>query len=268
MKAIDLNDLIKQNFNIEFINSLKQFWHTTKSFQCLDNPKKQNLFLYVDGCKITYTDKTGKVVTANSGDVVYTPIGSEYRAQLYDFKDEKSSTIGINFMLLDENGESLILSNDILVFTCVSHVKNLFKQSLEVGHLSNYLKNRITLLEILSNLSFNKEKDVPPIVLNAVKYLEENIEKNPTIYDLAKVCNVSEVYLRKQFKESLNKSPVQFRNELRLKKSKTYLEYGDISVQEISDTLGYATVSHFIKEFKTYYGFSPLKYRKKIKTTV
>jgi AraC-like DNA-binding protein len=57
-------------------------------------------------------------------------------------------------------------------------------------------------------------------------------------------------------------SPAKYRNELRLGKARDYLKFGDISVQEISDTLGYATVSHFIKEFKGKHGISPLQYRK------
>ena len=40
------------------------------------------------------------------------------------------------------------------------------------------------------------------------------------------------------------------------------LEYGAASVREISETLGFATVSHFIGQFKKNYGVSPLVYRK------
>lgn len=248
-----------------FINSLKQFWHTTKSFQCIGKPKKQNLFLYLNGCKITYTDKYGNVYNATDGDLVYVPIGSEYKAELYDFQDENSHTIGINFLILNEDNQSAIFSENIMVFSSIVKVKSLFNQSL--NSRNSLIENRIILYEILNNLNY-KNKNVSPLVIKAVKFLEENIEDNLPISELANHCNISEVYLRKEFKKFFNKSPVQYRNELRLKKSKTYLEYGDISVQEISDTLGYATVSHFIKEFKTYYGFSPLKYRKKIKTTV
>ena len=43
-----------------------------------------------------------------------------------------------------------------------------------------------------------------------------------------------------------------------------WLEYGEISVREISDTPGYAAVSHFIKEFREKYGASPLRYRKSV----
>ena len=116
MKIYDINQLVGLNFNAVFINALQQFWHNTKTFQCIDTPKKQNLLLFLNGCKITYTDKNGNVFVANSGDVVYTPIGSEYKAQLSDFENSNSHTIGINFFLLDDVGENIVLSNDILVF--------------------------------------------------------------------------------------------------------------------------------------------------------
>ncbi|MBO5927206.1 MAG: helix-turn-helix transcriptional regulator [Clostridia bacterium] len=64
----------------------------------------------------------------------------------------------------------------------------------------------------------------------------------------------------------INNFPSEYRNSLRLSIARDYLVYGVTSVQEISDTLGYSTVSHFIKEFKCQYGCSPLKYRKLINT--
>ena len=77
---------------------------------------------------------------------------------------------------------------------------------------------------------------------------------------------MSEVYLRRKFKERMGISPAKYRNELRFDKAISYLKFGDISVQEISDMLGYATVSHFIKEFKRRFGISPLQYRKSDET--
>ena len=68
MDICPIEKLANTNFNIVFINALTQFWHTTKTFQCIDSPKKQNLLLFLDGCKITYTCKDGRAITANSGD--------------------------------------------------------------------------------------------------------------------------------------------------------------------------------------------------------
>lgn len=270
MRICTIDELVDQNFNVIFINALQQFWHTTRSFQCIGAPKKQNLFLYLNGCKITYTDKNGQTFVANSGDVVYTPVGSEYRAQLSDFKDSGSHTIGINFFLQDNNGESIILSDDIQIFhdTEKQVFPILFQKLLHYDTFQSLLKSRIILMEIICSLaSRSPAEKAPGHIVKALQYLSDHIEENPKVAKLAELCNISEVYFRKQFKTYVGVTPMEYRNSLRLDRARSYLEYGDISVQEISDTLGYSTVSHFIKEFKQRYGCSPLQYRKKIGTT-
>lgn len=267
MKCCPIEKLVEENFNTVFINALQQFWHTTKSFHCIGKPKKQNLLLYLSGCRITYTDKDGNTLTAGSGDIVYTPIGSEYKAQLSDFQGEEAHTIGINFFLFDEAGESIILSDSITVF----HLSNdrdmplFFRQTLDPVTALPLLCNRILLMDILHRLALHTANLIPSKrIAPALQYLSENIEAPPSVAQMAALCNVSEVYFRKQFKKSMDTTPSQYRNSLRLKKAQSYLGYGDISVQEISAVLGYATVSHFIKEFKKHYGCSPLQYRKKL----
>lgn len=266
MQICALNELIHQNFNVFFVNALKQFWHTTKFFQCLGAPKKQNLLLYLNGCKITYTDKSGKTFTANSGDIVYTPIGSEYKAQLSDFENASSCTVGINFFIKNSIGEDLVLTDAIQIFRADQNrtLPFLFDEILRMDDAQDLLKTRIILMQILSSLAShaNAPTALPSFVSKALRYLSEHVEENPTVSKLAKLCHISEVYFRKQFKAYTGKTPSEYRNALRLEKARSYLEYGDVSVQEISDTLGYSTVSHFIKEFRRKHGCSPLKYRK------
>lgn len=265
MKICSINELTEINFNVVFLNALQQFWHTTKSYHFIGMPKKQNLFLYLDGCNITYTNKNNETFVAQSGDVVYTPIGSEYKAELSDFRSQDSHTVGINFLLFDQSGEPLALSEEITIFHGYSNktLPMLFHQALTYDTLQPLLRTRILFMEILCALaSYAPHKTISERIANALHYLSEHIEENPTISELAGLCNVSEVYFRKQFKECLGTTPLKYRNALRLGRASSYLEYGDISIQEISDMLGYSTVSHFIKEFRMHYGCSPLQYRK------
>ena len=264
MRKVDINELGSENFNPIFINALRQFWRNTNSFQCIGNPKKQNLLLFVSGCRITYTDKNGEVCVANGGEVVYTPLGSEYKAVLSDFASKSSHTVGINFLLTDQAGEGVVLSEGIRIFRPrdPSAVAALFDRA-ALGDGGELLSNRIALMEILACFTDKPQAQSEDAVSVAASYLAENIEKNPSVTQLARVCNVSEVYLRRIFKEAMGVSPAKYRNELRLNKAVSYLKFGDISVQEISDALGYATVSHFIKEFKGRFGVSPLQYRKR-----
>lgn len=259
MKRIKMQDC----FNLQYVNSLAQYWQNTRSYRCIGKPKKQNLLLYLDGLRIVYTKKDGTTLTANDGDVVYSPAGSEYRAVLYDFQNDKSHTVGINFLLTDELGQEAVLSDDLLVFRNVSpHLNALFHRAASLDGSPSVLKKRILALEILAGLtesvSVCPRKEIEP----AVTRLMEHPEENPSVACLAQDCGMSQVYFRKLFRGEFGVSPAAFRNRLRLDRAAKYLEYGQISVQEISDTLGYGTVSHFIKEFRESYGISPAKYRK------
>ena len=262
MKIYDISTLAGMDFNIKYLNVLQQFWKGKKEFQCIGAPKKQDLFLFFQGCKAIYTDKDQNVFHAKGGDMVYTPKGSEYKVILYDFENETSQTQGINFLLFNQFGEEITLSDTIKVFHPAPRktVKTVQKLLDEEGTIS-YLKKRAYLLDIINHLDDPSSK-IDEIIFPGFSYMSEHFDELTPISELARMCNVSEVYFRKRFKECLGTSPVEYRKRLRLEKAKDYLEYGDISVQEISDLLGYATVSHFIKEFKKAYETSPLNYRK------
>ncbi|MBO7214113.1 MAG: helix-turn-helix transcriptional regulator [Clostridia bacterium] len=265
MNVVKISELVNSNFNCVFLNSLKQFWYTTKTFQCINAPKKENLFLLLVGCKIRFTHKNGRITEGKSGDLLYIPMGSEYRVELFDFESEKSHTIGINFLLKDECFNDLILSNnvEVLASSLLLPFESLFIKSLKASSHTSVLDNRLVIFEILSLLATDiKTKTYPSYIVDAINYPNENLDEVISVKELSKRALVSEVYFRKQFKKCTQTSPIEYRNELRLIKAKSYLEHGEISIQEISDTLGYATVSHFIKEFKKRYGYSPLKFRK------
>ena len=263
MKICPINQLVDKNFNVEFLNSLKQTWNNTKTFRCFGNPKKYNLFLYVNEYTITYTDIDNNTFVAHSGDVVYTPAGSEYKVEISD-GNTNAYTIGINFLLYDESATPLTLGNDIKVFHPSSDTASLlFHQALSYDTVKPFVRNKILLFEIICALAdYNVNKIIPPRIRTCIEYLSEHISEPTSIKSLANICGVSEVYLRKEFKLHMGMSPVKYRNLLRLGRAKSYIEFGDISVQEISDTLGYATASHFIKEFRMHYGLSPLQHKK------
>ena len=157
-----------------------------------------------------------------------------------------------------------MLSDDIRIFEGSRYptMSLLFQKALRGDVPHSFTQKRILLMEILCTLAAHSSKQlVPDRIAGALRYLNEHIEENPTVSELAELCGISEVYFRKQFKTFMGTSPIEYRNALRLERACSYLEYGEISVQEISDMLGYATVSHFIKEFKKRHGCSPLKYR-------
>jgi AraC-like DNA-binding protein len=211
-------------------------------------------------------DKNGNKYVASSGDVVYAPIGSEYSVELTDFQSENSHTVGINFFLQDECGDQIILSDTVRVFKAASAdlIYSLFHRSLDTAVGKSNLSNRIILLEIISALTKITLPYTPDFVLDSMQRICDNIGSAQSVAELAKRYNYSEVYFRRQFKKYVGVSPVEYRKQLQLDRAKDYLEYGEISIQEISDALGFSDVSYFIKEFKSAFHLSPLQYRKQI----
>lgn len=263
MQIHPISELVNTNFDAVFLNSLHQTWQNTKNVQFIGSPKKYNLLLYISGYTFTYTDKKGNTYKAQSGDIVYTPIGSEYKVEISDEKPGAYTT-GVNFYLYDECRNQITLSDNVQIFHSFSDqsISMLFQQILTFDILNTPIRNKILLLEILCFLaSHTVKKNIPERIINCIQYLSEHIEENPSVTALAEFCGVSEVYLRKQFKYYTGSTPIEYRTKLRLDRARTYLEYSDMSVQEISDMLGFSTVSHFIKEFRLKFGTPPLKYR-------
>ena len=156
------------------------------------------------------------------------------------------------------------MSEKIQVFHPSSKAVSLLFEKILLSEKSQPLiRSRGILMEIIHSLaSSSTSRAIPQPIEEALQYLSEHIEENPTVSHLAELCNFSQVYFRKIFRAALGVSPNEYTNLLRFDRARNYLEYGEISVQEISDTLGFSSVSHFIKEFKCQYGCSPLKYRK------
>ena len=261
---MNIKNLVNTNFNTVFINAMQQFWREEKQFNCLNNPKRNSLLLYLCGYSIEYVDKTGKKFVARSGDIVYTPPKSEYIATLKAEGSENPYTIGINFSLFDEQGETLSLGETVTIFSSANNGSEIFEKLINgQAEFQSPLKKRVLLMEILHELSScNAENKQTSILSPALFLLSSHPEKAFSISALAKECAVSEVYFRKKFKQTFGITPVEYRNNLRLEQAKIKLESGERTVQEISDFFGYSTVSHFIQQFKKRYGLSPLAYKK------
>lgn len=68
---------------------------------------------------------------------------------------------------------------------------------------------------------------------------------------------ISEDRFNHLFKESMGMSPLQYMNELRLKKAMSLLKKREYSIAEISGQVGFTDYNHFGRQFRKYYGCSP-----------
>lgn len=105
-------------------------------------------------------------------------------------------------------------------------------------------------------------KNVSPVYLRLIDFLNENYDKDFSLEDLSKKFYISKVSLCAGFKKAMNTTINEYVTEIRLNKAKQYLATSDKSVEEISYLCGFSSAAYFGIVFKNKTGLSPLGYRK------
>ncbi len=96
--------------------------------------------------------------------------------------------------------------------------------------------------------------------LNKVlKYIQENYTDIISNKELADMMHVSEFRFCHLFKESVGKSPLNYINEVRLKKAYYLLEQKEMTVAQISSAVGFQDYNNFGRLFRKYYGYAPTR---------
>ena len=93
----------------------------------------------------------------------------------------------------------------------------------------------------------------------ALSEITEAFEKNEPVLYYAELCGMSEVNFRRLFKEYTGKSPIDYRNDLRLLNAKNKLMSGEYNVSEAAEECGFSNLSFFIRLYKKKYGYTPKK---------
>ena len=94
--------------------------------------------------------------------------------------------------------------------------------------------------------------------------MEEDPHQNLSIGEVAKMCNVSEIYFRKLFREYSGLSPIEYRIARKIRKAQSLLEFDDLNTTETAQLLGFSDCAYFCKQFKAVTGMTPLQYKESL----
>lgn len=101
------------------------------------------------------------------------------------------------------------------------------------------------------------------ILDQAMQIVSEKIYGKFTVCDLAAAVNVSTSQLTALFKDYLGMTPAKYITHIRLEESKNLLAERKLSVGEIADLLGYASIQHYSKQFRDWFGCTPSAYARR-----
>ena len=131
---------------------------------------------------------------------------------------------------------------------------------------------RVLLVEILitaNRLIINKRDEnyehpgsMHKKVSEIVRYINNNYEQKLSLKVVAKKFSISPYYLSRIFNKGTGFSFVEYLNSIRIKEAQKLLKNTQLNITEIAAKVGYESLTHFGRVFKTITGLSPMQYRK------
>ena len=93
----------------------------------------------------------------------------------------------------------------------------------------------------------------------ALQRISDCYQENEKVSYYARLCGMSEVHFRRLFREYTGRSPIEYRNDIRLHNARALLQSAEFNVSEAAETCGFTNLSFFIRLYKKKYGYTPKK---------
>ena len=97
------------------------------------------------------------------------------------------------------------------------------------------------------------------------RYIDQHFKESLTLDQLAEEAHVNKFYLSHAFKKEYGVSPINYMISRRLEESKYLLAETDLSLSQISQLLGFSSLSYFSQVFHRTQGLTPMEYRQQNK---
>ncbi|MHA6533521.1 response regulator transcription factor [Paenibacillus sp. BAC0078] len=124
---------------------------------------------------------------------------------------------------------------------------------------------RGVVLEYLSQYAGLKQKEQTAqqhhLIQNIARYLEEHLQENVTVKQLAEQFHLNSSYLSVLFKKEMGRTLSDFVQETRMNKAKELLQDPNIRVYEVAEQVGFQTAAYFTFLFKKLVGTTPQEFR-------
>jgi len=267
MKTIPFASINSCDLQFSQILALAQRWDNHAKYSYLTTMRPNHGITLILCKKAVYTVPGGEIYSAQYGDILYLPKSARYEVEFITEQTMCSSLL-INFTASDAGKEEIRFSDDISIVLSDTgrNFYDLFYDSADIfkNSASDHLVLKANLYTLFSKIC-RKTDNISPeyqLIQKGIQYIEEHSMTEKPISDIAKMCCVSETCFRKLFQKYTGKSPIAYKTDIKLSKAKQLLCGSELSVEEVSDTLGFYDKAYFSKVFRQKIGLSPSAYRK------
>ncbi|MFY1662733.1 GlxA family transcriptional regulator [Pseudomonas sp. Pseu.R1] len=121
-----------------------------------------------------------------------------------------------------------------------------------------FVHGPIRARQVLQRLEAPKRYNFTNRKIHAViERIEQNLEKDMDVDDLARGVCVTRRHLERLFRATVQASPAEFRQRLRLDKARQLLQQSDLTILQISVACGYESPSYFARCYKERFKCTP-----------
>lgn len=210
-----------------------------------------------------------KVFNVKGGDVYI--LEANTVQHYYSNKSNPFKKYWVNFKSdLFGNLLSLLNLNGIYHFPNV-HIEELFQSLFSLEQMSSFsgdisfsAMNIIfqILLTIKENLT-KTDSNVPEIIKQAKLLIDESLQTSLNVNEICDKLYISKSSLITNFKKYYGITPNAYKSQKKIQVARMYLKNSNMSINSISQYLGFGDTYTFSHWFKKEKGLSPLAYRKK-----
>ena len=100
-------------------------------------------------------------------------------------------------------------------------------------------------------------------IMHAAEIVEQEMASPPTLQDLAHRVGINDYKLKKLFKTVFGNTVYGYLKEKRMHHACQLLMQGELSVQQVAETVGFKHSGHFSKLFNEQHGMTPVSFKRK-----
>ena len=269
MEVLNMGFGYSGEYMLEKIFAMNQHWNNDYLLN-MQHPRPTSALLYIERCELEYMWDGGKL-EAKKGEIVYIPQDSVYKTRFSDTKEGKVSTVLIEFRTLLSDGTPFVFFREpTTVSKNASGISEYFEEMVRLfmTPVSSPSLKKSVLYRILSTIGY-EERTAGLLttefasIADGIMYMENDINQEKNISEIAQMCHVSPSYFRKLFRKYSGMSPMEYQIQVKLSHAKRLLQTNTMRISEISDMLGFFDPAYFCRLFKKYTGISPKDYAKK-----
>ncbi len=203
-----------------------------------------------------------RIEVSNDENLRYICIGIQYDENLEAVKTLHDTLDGRNDVVLKDTGTIKVLSEFL--------IREFYSNDDKTEDMINsYIYQiTVTLARIISGnvITYENskgEKSASYAMYLVLRYLDREYLQIKNVSEIAEKLSYSEYYLSHLFKKKMGITIKEYLANKKLTYAMQLLKTSDMSVEKISDSLGFSSAHSFRRMFKQYTGYSPREFKEK-----